>query len=667
MERKNKLIMDRKAELGGDTRQQGFQKIDEDLDIIVAGVTELEGDVDRLSSDVNDLKGIDHGSFALKTEIPQVVQGAGIRVEVNGREHKVIADLPDVSDMASGLATPELKRKISDLESQAENLVEDKLDSGDIVAGNNIHVEVTEEGKVRLSSTLGEASSLVSSVAGVNPNEFGDVVLKPGNIGAAAANHSHTLVSLGAAATSHNHDLDYAAKGHELNSEIHLSTPTASDNGKSVVVKSDGSGYELGSVSGIPVGTIIAWGGITPPVGYLECQGQSLNKATYPGLFAAIGYAWGGSGDTFKLPDFYTAGRFLRSRSSTLAVGTTQEDAIRNITGKSFPGAAWVSLATNDTNTSGAFYPVGTNGGYPTTGASSANLSQSLGFDASKVVPTAEENRPKNAVVMYCIKVADEYINPEQVDMAAMHQEIVELKDTMPYPPMFIQGFKIDYVDRTHIRVTSGCCRSEDDGFNIKFTGSEVVTVSGFSGWQCLYVHVIFKNDDTIIFKVNNQRSCALVSGEKAARRIGSLSWEGTAGVCPFISTLNASGGINFAYGAMYPNYSWNGQTTSASYTSTSFPLTIPNFISCKANAYVYVASQVENAWPDIWIRRTENLCMITQADCVWTTGNFKQIFSFDTGTTVDSNKINLNFAAQAGKTFLMQVYTLGYTDWRID
>jgi hypothetical protein len=43
-------------------------------------------------------------------------------------------------------------------------------------------------------------------------------------------------------------------------------------------------------------------------------------------------------------------------------------------------------------------------------------------FDASRVVPTAEENRPKSAVVMYCIKAVDEYVNPEQVDIAIVDQ-----------------------------------------------------------------------------------------------------------------------------------------------------------------------------------------------------------------------------------------------------
>jgi microcystin-dependent protein len=37
--------------------------------------------------------------------------------------------------------------------------------------------------------------------------------------------------------------------------------------------------------------------------GWLFCEGQTLNKNTYPDLFNAIGYLFGGSGNNFNLPD----------------------------------------------------------------------------------------------------------------------------------------------------------------------------------------------------------------------------------------------------------------------------------------------------------------------------------------------------------------------------
>lgn len=53
----------------------------------------------------------------------------------------------------------------------------------------------------------------------------------------------------------------------------------------------------------VPTGTILDFAGSTTPSGYLLCFGQSVATATYPGLFAVIGYVWGGSGANFTIPD----------------------------------------------------------------------------------------------------------------------------------------------------------------------------------------------------------------------------------------------------------------------------------------------------------------------------------------------------------------------------
>lgn len=59
----------------------------------------------------------------------------------------------------------------------------------------------------------------------------------------------------------------------------------------------------------LPVGVVIPWAGITvPPCNYLLCDGASYNKSEYKKLFDTIQYTYGGSGDTFKVPDM--RGRF---------------------------------------------------------------------------------------------------------------------------------------------------------------------------------------------------------------------------------------------------------------------------------------------------------------------------------------------------------------------
>lgn len=50
-------------------------------------------------------------------------------------------------------------------------------------------------------------------------------------------------------------------------------------------------------------GMMVAYGGTTAPSGWFLCQGQSLSTTTYPNLFAAIGYNFGGSGANFNIPD----------------------------------------------------------------------------------------------------------------------------------------------------------------------------------------------------------------------------------------------------------------------------------------------------------------------------------------------------------------------------
>jgi microcystin-dependent protein len=65
---------------------------------------------------------------------------------------------------------------------------------------------------------------------------------------------------------------------------------------------------------GVPSGTIVAFGGVTAPAGWVLCDGTQYNglATQYSGLYAAIGTAFGGSASSqaFNVPDL--RGRFLR-------------------------------------------------------------------------------------------------------------------------------------------------------------------------------------------------------------------------------------------------------------------------------------------------------------------------------------------------------------------
>jgi len=87
----------------------------------------------------------------------------------------------------------------------------------------------------------------------------------------------------------------------------------------------------------VPVGTILIWTKSTVPNAaefggeWLPCEGQSLSTTDYATLHSVLGYAFGGSGANFNLPD-------LRSRvpfgsSSSYALGTTEN--VSNVSSRS--------------------------------------------------------------------------------------------------------------------------------------------------------------------------------------------------------------------------------------------------------------------------------------------------------------------------------------------
>lgn len=160
------------------------------------------------------------------------------------------------------------------------------------------------------------------------------------------------------------------------------------------------------------VGEVAFFASSTPPSGWLKANGAAVSRTTYAALFAAIGTTFG-AGDgrtTFNLPDL--RGEFLRGLDEGRNIdrgrrlGTAQGDAIRNITGK-LDGSAMGSgnqVLEGKMIASGAIGTTyqqrqwsGDQGGW-------GEQSVSFDFDASRVVPTANENRPRNVALLACIK-----------------------------------------------------------------------------------------------------------------------------------------------------------------------------------------------------------------------------------------------------------------------
>ena len=80
-----------------------------------------------------------------------------------------------------------------------------------------------------------------------------------------------------------------------------------------------------GCTDTLPVGTVQPFLGLTPPLGYLVCQGQLVSKVEYPELYGICGSTFGTETDThFYLPDL---------RGKTIA-GYDSSDATMNTIGK---------------------------------------------------------------------------------------------------------------------------------------------------------------------------------------------------------------------------------------------------------------------------------------------------------------------------------------------
>lgn len=139
----------------------------------------------------------------------------------------------------------------------------------------------------------------------------------------------------------------------------------------------------------------------SPPPGWLKANGAAVSRTTYANLFAAIGttYGSGNGSTTFNLPDL--RGVFVRGWDDGRGVdggrgfGSTQDFAIQNITGQ-----FGIDDRALNTSITGPFYDAGgadTGSGY----GGGGNI---IGFDASRVVKTANETRPINVALLACIK-----------------------------------------------------------------------------------------------------------------------------------------------------------------------------------------------------------------------------------------------------------------------
>ncbi|MFH0418571.1 phage tail protein [Escherichia coli] len=151
----------------------------------------------------------------------------------------------------------------------------------------------------------------------------------------------------------------------------------------------------LGEGSALPVGVPVPWPSATPPTGWLKCNGAAFSAEEYPELAKAY--------PTNKLPDL--RGEFIRGWDDGRGIDTnrsllsSQGDAIRNIIG------ALVDVRFNNYPSDSGVFTTSVIGD-ASSDSIKGGYAKRVTFDASRVVPTANENRPRNISFNYIVRAA---------------------------------------------------------------------------------------------------------------------------------------------------------------------------------------------------------------------------------------------------------------------
>ena len=195
----------------------------------------------------------------------------------------------------------------------------------------------------------------------------------------------------------------------------------------------------MNNLNVLPVGTVITYHGTVAPGGYFVCDGASFDAAAFPKLRAVLG--------SNILPDlrgYFVRGYDTRNDVDPEGTGRTlasaQGDAIRNITGTLYSEGWWTKDSAFLVPGGGSFYWDTTKRHCTTRDPnyinedSTGNSYTDIFFDASRVVPTAAENRPKNKTLLYCIK-HDEPETPPVPEKASIAEAVAGTDDAKYVTP----------------------------------------------------------------------------------------------------------------------------------------------------------------------------------------------------------------------------------------
>lgn len=150
----------------------------------------------------------------------------------------------------------------------------------------------------------------------------------------------------------------------------------------------------------MPVGSIIAYGGVTAPLGWFICDGATKDKTVYADLFTAISGNFGITGNAFYLPDL--RGRFLRGLDDNVV--SRDADALSR-TAMNEGGNVSKNIGTIQSDQYKSHqhtYNQDTNSSIQSGGATTGYIPSSTGL--LTLASGGSETRPINAYVNYIIK-----------------------------------------------------------------------------------------------------------------------------------------------------------------------------------------------------------------------------------------------------------------------
>ena len=155
-------------------------------------------------------------------------------------------------------------------------------------------------------------------------------------------------------------------------------------------------------MNSVPIGTIIPFWGNTAPVGYLPCNGQTVNSGTFPDLVTFLG-----GGSSQALPDL--RGEFLRGWDNGRGVDIGR--AIKTFQADDFKSHTHTLNSNTTINTVG--------GGFLWGGGANG-----ISNNGPTAATGGTETRPRNIAVLYCMKAYGALVNTSTANIGNVLTEL---------------------------------------------------------------------------------------------------------------------------------------------------------------------------------------------------------------------------------------------------